>query len=360
MLTLEQRIETFTVLGKFLKQFSLQGNEDQSLKELNDKWYAKTEQHIRDAHIYNPWFTEDFVRNAAGAVSYMLQEERLRKWLFNYTNEEFEPATRGKVGVVMAGNIPLAGFHDFLCVLLSGHSFSGKLSPKDRYLMRLLVDLVCAIEPEFTGRIELTEERLLHFDAIIATTNDNSSRYFEYYFGKYPHIIRKKRTSVAVLTGDESDSELSMLGDDVFIYFGFGCRNVSRFFVPEGYNFDRLFKAFEKYSYLGNHNKYINNYEYNRSIYLVNRTKHLDGGFFMLKEDTGLFSPVSVFFYEYYSSAEHLNNMLDIHRQRIQTLVSTNKELPGALEPDSARYTEPWDYADGIDTMAFLLSLNKL
>lgn len=360
MLTLDQRIETFIVLGRFLKQFSQQGEENPDLKKLNDEWYAATDKHIRNAHVYNPWFTEEFVRNAVGAIAYMLQEKKLRKWISLYHSEEFDITEGKQIGVVMAGNIPLVGFHDFLCVLLSGHTFQGKLSSKDQYLMKLLAELVCTINPNFADKISLTEERLKDFDAIIATGSDNSARYFEYYFGKYPNIIRKNRTSVAVITGNESESELSSLADDVFLYFGLGCRNVSRFFVPEGYDFGPLFKSFEKYSYLGNHNKYANNYEYNRAIYLVNQTKHLDGGFFILKEDTGLFSPLAVFFYEYYSSPEHLENLLNIHKLGIQALVSADQGQEGAVTPGSAQYPEPWDYADGVDTMAFLLSLNKL
>ena len=360
MLTLDQRIETFIVLGRFLKQFSKQGERNPDLKKLNDEWYASTDEHISNAHVYNAWFTEEFVRNAVGAISYMLQEEKLRKWISLYNSEDFDISEGKQIGVVMAGNIPLVGFHDFLCVLLSGHYFQGKLSSKDQYLMKLMVDLVCAINPDFADWISITEERLSGFDAIVATGSDNSARYFEYYFGKYPNIIRKNRTSVAVIIGNESELELSSLADDVFLYFGLGCRNVSRFFVPEGYDFGPLFKSFEKYSYLGSHNKYANNYEYNRAIYLVNQTKHLDGGFFILKEDNGLFSPLAVFFYEYYSSPEHLENLLNIHKLGIQALVSTDQGQEGAVTPGRAQYPEPWDYADGVDTMSFLLSLNKL
>ncbi|HYX07578.1 MAG TPA: hypothetical protein VE912_12680 [Bacteroidales bacterium] len=360
MLTLDKRIETFAVLGRFLKQFSRQGEENPDLKKLNDEWFAATDEHFRNAHIYNPWFTEEFVRIAVEAISYMLEENKLRKWISIYNSEEFDDNKQTKqIGVVMAGNIPLVGFHDFLCVLLSGYTFQGKLSSKDQYLMKLMADLVCAINSDFADRIILTEERLSNFDAIIATGSDNSARYFEYYFGKYPNIIRKNRTSVAVITGNENESELSSLADDVFLYFGLGCRNVSRFFVPAGYNFGPLFKAFEKYSYLGNHNKFANNYEYNRAIYLVNQTKHLDGGFFIMKEDSGLFSPLTVYFYDYYSSPEHLESLLTIHKQGIQALVTSDQGKEGAVTPGRAQYPEPWDYADGVDTMAFLLSLNK-
>ena len=209
----------------------------------------------------------------------------------------------------MAGNIPAVGFHDVLCVLLNGDSALIKLSSKDTVLLKFLLEKLIEINPGFSSKIQYAE-RLKSFDAVIATGSDNTSRYFEYYFGKYPHIIRKNRTSVAILDGTENEKDLTQLGTDVFSYFGLGCRNVSKLFVPSGYNFGPLFRSWELFKEIEHHHKYHNNYHYQKSIFLVSVIPHLDNGFVLLQESERLVSPIAVVYYEYYTKPDELRDRL--------------------------------------------------
>jgi hypothetical protein len=250
----------------------------------------------------------------------------------------------------MAGNIPLVGFHDFLSVLISGNSIIAKTSSKDAELIIYLSEILCSINPGFRERIRFTDGLLTGFDAVIATGSDNSSRYFEYYFGKYPHIIRKNRNSIAVIDGTETDTELENLGIDIFSYFGLGCRNVSKAFLPEGYDFHTMIKNWDKFSDVINHNKFANNYDYNMAIYLVNKEKFLDTGYLLLKESTELSSPVSVLYYEFYNSVQTVSARINYLREKIQCVTGKNHLAFG-----KAQFPKLWDYADNIDTLDFLL-----
>ncbi|MDA3780729.1 MAG: aldehyde dehydrogenase, partial [Bacteroidales bacterium] len=261
------------------------------------------------------------------------------------------------VGVVTAGNIPLVGFHDMLCVLLSGNKFIAKLSSKDNKLMQVIRYYLISLNSEFEELIRFEEQKLSGFDAIIATGSNNSSRYFEYYFGKYPNIIRKNRSSIAVLTGNETIKQIKALADDIFLYFGLGCRNVSKLLLPEDYNFENLFNNIEHYAHIYNHNKYANNYDYNKSIYLMNKTKHLDNGFVLLKEDEGMSSPIAVIYFQYYKKIEDVYNYITLNKENIQCVVSDNNEIEKAIKFGDAQYPELWDYADNVDTMEFLINI---
>ncbi|RSK33243.1 acyl-CoA reductase [Hymenobacter metallilatus] len=305
------------------------------------------------ARNQNPWFDEPNVRAAIQGVAHLLREEPLRHWAARYPPE---PATPRQVGVVMAGNIPLVGFHDAMCVLLSGHILLAKLSSDDTVLMRWVLDELTRLEPRFANQIRLVE-RLNAADAFIATGSDNTARYFEYYFGKKPNIIRRNRTSLAILTGRESDHDLGLLGEDIFRYYGLGCRNVSKLYVPQGYDFTPLLDAQQPRHRVLEHNRYQNNYDYNKSILLVNRVPHLDTGFLLLTESAQLVSPISVLHYATYTSEVDLLDQLTDVAAQTQCLVSGGGLYPGSVACGQAQQPGVADYADGVDTMAFLAEL---
>ncbi|WP_296621396.1 acyl-CoA reductase [Marivirga sp.] len=335
-MNLSARLEAFKTLGEQLRNM----NE----AEL-DEWYFR-------ATSYNNWFTRENVVHAVKALGGMLKAEKLDQWVENYDIPQENPK---KIAVIMAGNIPLVGFHDFLSVLISGNSVVAKLSSQDPYLLKEIVAKLIKINPEFESKIELTQETISGFDAVIATGSNNSARYFEQYFGKYPNIIRKNRSSVAVLTGNESEEEIQALGKDIFQYYGLGCRNVSKLLVPEGFDFSPFIKTLDDFKWVADHHKWVNNYDYNKSIYLVNDEAHLDSGFFLMKEDEALVSPISVLFYEFYKNEEGLKDKLAKQEERIQCVVQKGSEI----EPGKAQQPELWEYADGVDTLEFLSSLNR-
>ena len=253
----------------------------------------------------------------------------------------------------MAGNIPLVGFHDFLCVLLSGNNVLAKLSSNDKVLLPYLSNYLIQQEPSLAARIAFTEGKMEGFDAVIATGSNNTSRYFEYYFGKKPNIIRKNRNSIAILTGKESTEELTALGEDIFRYYGLGCRNVSKIYVPKGYDFEPFFNAIFSYKDIVDQHKYANNYDYNKAVYLMSNFKILDNGFLILKEDDGQASPISVLFYAYYDAEETLEQELNAQEEQIQCIVSKK----GGIGFGETQKPKLHDYADGVDTMEFLLKL---
>ena len=306
------------------------------------------EQLAASAKALNGWFSLESVKNALEGISFMLEKEKLEKWTSSYN---FNIETPKVVGLVMAGNIPLVGFHDLLSVLMSGHFAAIKPSSDDKFLIGTMVDWIVEIEPRIKKNIEV-REKLTNIDAVIATGSDNTARYFEYYFKDIPGIIRKNRTSIAVLNGKESDEELDALGKDIFSYFGLGCRNVSKVFTPKGYDFRDTFPHFEQYGEVANHNKYRNNYDYYKSIYLINRTPHLDTGFLLINSTDELVSPISVLFHQKYDSLEKLQNIFKNQREKIQCIVGRDYVPFG-----KAQRPELWDYADGVDTLQFLTGL---
>ncbi len=306
---------------------------------------------------YNPWFTAENVKSAITAIGKSLKTEKIEKWLYAYKHLKLESSSPHTIGVVMAGNIPMVGFHDFISVLMSGQKILAKLSSDDNHLLPLLAKILVKIEPEFVDRIEFTTEILENFDAIIATGSNNTSRYFEYYFGKYPHIIRKNRSGVAVLSGNETKTDLELLGKDIFSYFGLGCRNVSKLFVPKGYNFDKFFQSIEDFKNIITHSKYVNNYDYNKSIFLVNKVPHLDNGFLLLTGNHAFSSPISVIYYEEYEDFGELYSNIQAQQDHIQCVVSIDNKISKHILPGNSQRPELWAYADGIDTMKFLLGL---
>ena len=293
---LNKRIQAFVKLGHFMSQFSNENYIKKDIIPFNEIFFETMTEAIQLSKSYNGWFTENNIQFAFKNWKDALNEDNLLKWTSKY---DLEKVHNHHIAIVLAGNIPLVGFHDFLSVLISGNRLIAKLSSNDKLLLPYLTKYLIAIEPEFDGKIVFTEERLEKFDAVIATGSNNTARYFEYYFGKYPNIIRKNRNSVAVLSGKETGEELKNLSNDIFRYFGLGCRNFSKIFIPKDYNFDAFFNAMFIWKEVINDNKYINNYDYNKAVYLMSNINLLDNEFLLLKEDINFSSPISVIFYEY-------------------------------------------------------------
>ncbi|MBX2962773.1 MAG: acyl-CoA reductase [Cyclobacteriaceae bacterium] len=336
-MTLEQRINAFTKLGLLIKNLS-----DHSLQEL-----------ATEAKCENPWFTERNVRKALTGLTNYLDETKLKQWTTSYPFKSLAPK---KIALIMAGNIPLVGFHDLLCVLISGHHALVKLSSKDSKLNHYLIDRLLEIEPEFAAHITLQQETLKGYDGVIATGSDNSAKHFEYYFRNVPAIIRRNRTSCAILTENETIEDFRNLGNDVFDYFGLGCRNVSKLFVPANYDFKSLLDAWSDFNDIINHHKYANNYDYQKSILLVNQEPCLDTGFTLLQQSNKLVSPIAVLYFEYYTNDASLKTELEANASKIQCIVGNHRLA--TVPFGHAQQPELWDYADGVDTMRFLSELN--
>ncbi len=334
----DKKIACFIALGKSISSL---------ITEEADNLY-------RRAKYENAWFTEDSVKIALKSLADMLKEESLVNFVSNYPELNKQVRTEN-VGVIMAGNIPAVGFHDALCVLLSGHILQAKLSKSDTVLMKFLLGKIMEFEPGFVPFIQIVE-RMANMEAVICTGSDNSARYFESYFGKYPNIIRKNRTSVALLDGTESPDDLENLGSDIFTYFGLGCRNVTKLYIPDYYDITKLIDTFEPWSFVINQHKYANNYTYNRAIYLMNQDPFLDNNFLLLKESESLHSPISVLYYERYSDQNTLLNSLSRKAEQIQCVV-TNVKYKDSVPFGETQNPRLEDFADGVDTMKFLLKM---
>lgn len=335
-MNLGDRIAAFAKLGERIGKMSSDERDELCLR----------------AETQNRWFTTRETSAALDAWQDLLTEANLISWLQGYGLDEV-PNPKS-IGIMMAGNVPAVGFHDLMAVLLVGHRACVKLSSSDSVVMKWLIDRLLEIEARFSISVE---EMLKSKDAYIATGSDNSARYFEYYFGKYPSIIRKNRTSVAILTGEESESDLKALGRDIFQYYGLGCRNVSKVYVNDLGSIKMLLDAVEDFKYVAENHKYFNNYEYNKSIYLVNREPHLDNGFLLVRENEGLVSPISVIFYETYTDRLALENTLSTVSDKIQCILSKDAWYPSSISFGQAQCPALGDYADGVDTIAFLKSL---
>ena len=357
MLTPNPAIDTLALLGDFLRQFpDGQRNSTTGLGKVNDLYHKSFKDLLQKEHIYNPWFTPEWVDNAVAGIASMLEEEILQQWIGGYDIRLPDRDHARTVGLVLAGNIPLVGFHDMICVLVTGHNILAKPSSKDDRLIRMVADVISTLDPAMKERIRFTDDRLSGMNAVIATGSNNSARYFEYYFREIPHIIRRNRNGIAVLTGDETDSQLEGIGRDIFTYFGLGCRNVTKLYVPEDYDLKILLGVLDRFHQLGQHNKYANNVDYYRSIYLMNLQDFLDNGVLLFKEDHAIASPVGVVFYERYSEISSVQKQLEERAEEIQCVVSAHKEING-IPPGTTQEPMPWDYADGVDTIRFLTEL---
>lgn len=332
-MTLKTRIDAFVQLGNWMGTMSESDFQSIAQATANE----------------NPWFTSDSLRLTFRSWANTLTRSALEQWTAGLTDQE---VTERKIGLVLAGNIPLVGLHDIITTLVTGHQALIKASHKDSLLVKLVLEKLTEFEPAFTNKAVIVE-RLAGMDGIIATGSDNSARYFHFYFDKYPNIIRQNRTSVAVLNGTESNEELANLGKDVFSYFGLGCRNVSKLYVPQNYSFTPLFEAWESNQPIINHHKYANNYDYQKSIHLVNRIHFLDNGFCLLTESEKLVSPISVIYFEYYQP-ETLQSILASNSEKIQCIVGRSKTW---IPFGQAQYPKLDDYADNKNTLEFLKSL---
>ncbi len=356
----KEKIEAFEKLGVFLEQFSSPGNKTETmmpwLEELNKQFFHPLESLIQSIHIHNPWFTEENIRFSLGVTGRSLHAEELVSWLSCYT----EPIAGNRprtVAVIMAGNIPLVGFHDMLCVLISGHNIMAKPSAKDDQLIKMMAAILCYINNDFEGRIIFEEGILKNFDAVIATGSNNTARYFEFYFGKYPNIIRKNRNSAAILDGFETKEDLRNCAEDVLRYFGLGCRSVSKLYVPCNYEFTPLKETFSVFSNLINHNQWANNYEYQKAIHLIEKIPHIDTGFMLIREDKSIASPISVLNYERVESTEAALEITMKENEKLQCIVGKPDISKNLVPLGKAQEPGLDDYADNIDTMEFLLNL---
>ena len=352
-MTIQERKEKLISLGKFLGQFSTSGIEKKENIAHNDPHFELIKGKVEAAVNHNGWFNLENVLFAMEQWSTALTAENLDKWLSPYELEQVDPKT---IGIIMAGNIPLVGFHDFLSVLVSGHRALVKLSSNDRLLLPAIADYLTAIAPEWKDAIDFLDDkgqRMEGFDAVIATGSNNTARYFEYYFKDKPSIIRKNRNSVAVLTGKETAAELNSLAEDIFRYYGLGCRNVSKLYVPENYDFDAFFQAMYSWNAIVNQAKYANNYDYNKAVYLMSMFKLLDNGFLILKEDKSFGSPIATLFYERYSDLDSLKQELKSQKEQIQCIVS-NDLFENEIAFGKTQEPKLWDYADNVDTLKFL------
>ncbi len=307
---------------------------------------------IRKAVQFNGWATEENVRHAFKAWGNALELTAIDQWLEGYP-ELRSPVTELKVGLILAGNVPLVGLHDVICVWLSGHRAQVKTSSQEPELIPALVHVLDNLVPGTSARILFSEGKLGAVDAVIATGSNNTARYFEHYFGHLPNIVRKSRVSVAVLVGTETPEEINALGEDVFRYFGLGCRNVSKLFLPNEFNLDRIFEGLFSYSAVIQHNKYANNYDYTRAIWMLDQIPFLENGFMLLKEDAAIASPVSAIFYERCSDQNDLQQKLKRDQDSIQCIVGH-----GFVPFGKAQQPKLSDYADGVDTLKFLIGLD--
>ncbi|QAR31085.1 acyl-CoA reductase [Ornithobacterium rhinotracheale] len=345
---LKNRIATFCDLGRNLESFIKNYSTNELSPEQKNLLHA-----IQKAYAQNPWFTEENILFTLSEWVQALNSKNIELWLKKY---DFKPKNQ-RIGIVAAGNIPMVGFHDLLCVLLAGERAQIKLSSKDWALMQYMIDFLRINSKDLHQAIEVVEN-LHNYDAVIATGSDNTARYFEAYFKNKPHIIRRNRTSIAVLTGEETEAQLELLCHDMLRYFGLGCRNVTKLYIPENYDLNLIFKALYGWRDIINHHKYANNYDYNRAILMMKQIPIMDNGFVLLEENDALFSPIGVVYYEKYRSQEDLNQALPLLEDKIQCLVSENFNSILKTTPlGQAQRPKLWDYADGIDTMEWIMSL---
>lgn len=351
---LHQRINAFVKLGDFLSQFSNEIIEKNDYIENNDLFFEGFKYQLKLAEEHNGWFTKENIAFAIKGWARSLTYDNLTTWLNPYNITDI---SQKQVAIIMAGNIPLVGFHDFLAVLISGHKVVVKQSSNDKHLLPYLAKYLEYVEPEFKGNITFTESKIENFDAVIATGSNNTARYFEYYFKGKPSIIRNNRNSVAVITGNETEEDFKNLSEDIFRYYGLGCRNVSKLFLPKNYNFDAFFNGMYHWNAIIDKAKYANNYDYNKAVYLMSEFDMLENGFLMIKEDASYASPIATIFYEFYNDLNQLKEKLKADESQIQCIVSSGF-TENEIAFGATQNPELWDYADSVDSIEFLLAIS--
>ena len=347
-LDFKERIKAFSELGTLFKE-----NIDKKENKNFPKWDLLLEDTLIESKTYNSWFTIDNLKLSLKNWSKSLEETIISDWLFRYNVVD---KSSKKIAIIMAGNIPVVGFHDLLCSLLLNFDCLVKLSSDDKLLIPFIVKFLESRNKKFKNKVIFENEKFKNFDGVIATGNNKSHRYFDDYFSKYPNLLRKTRHSIAVLDGNESDNDLTGLSNDVFNYFGLGCRSVSKVFLPRGYDLDILFNAFFSFKEIINHNKYVNNFDYNKAVYLMSKEKFIENGFLILKEETKLGSPIGCLFYEFYDNKEDINKLILKNSDSIQC-VASNLNLKTNIQFGQTQCPNISDYADNNDTIKFLLKI---
>jgi len=348
MSNFKERLIAFSELGTLFKE-----NVDKKENKKFPEWDTVLEKTLIESHSYNSWFTIDNLKLSLKNWSNSLQENIISDWLSKYNIED---KSSKKIAIIMAGNIPAVGFHDLLCSLLLNFDCIVKLSSEDRLLIPFIVKFLESRNEKLKNKVTFESEKLKDFDGVIATGNNNSHRYFDYYFSKYPNLLRKTRHSIAVLDGKESDNDLSELSNDIFNYFGLGCRSVSKVFIPYGYDLDLLFNAFFRHKEVVNHNKYVNNFDYNKAVYLMSKEKFIENGFIILKEESKLGSPIGCLFYEFYNDKKEITKLINNNSDSIQCVVS-NINFNTNIKFGQTQCPNINDYADNNDTIKFLLKI---
>ena len=344
----KERLIAFSELGTLFKE-----NVDKKENKKFPEWDTVLEKTLIESHSYNSWFTIDNLKLSLKNWSNSLQENIISDWLSKYNIED---KSSKKIAIIMAGNIPAVGFHDLLCSLLLNFNCIVKLSSEDKLLIPFIVKFLESRNEKLKNKVTFESEKLKDFDGVIATGNNNSHRYFDYYFSKYPNLLRKTRHSIAVLDGKESDNDLSELSNDIFNYFGLGCRSVSKVFIPYGYDLDLLFNAFFRHKEVVNHNKYVNNFDYNKAVYLMSKEKFIENGFIILKEESKLGSPIGCLFYEFYNDKKEITKLINNNSDSIQCVVS-NINFNTNIKFGKTQCPNISDYADNNDTIKFLLKI---
>lgn len=348
-MTLNQRTEAFVRLGRYFTAFGQAPIERQAIENLDLAVINDFDALIARERAHNGWFTEENVRRAFAALGSAMTEVGFSSWLSAYRIAQLQPK---KVGLILAGNIPLVGFHDVLSTLISGHTAVIKMSRDDNRLLPAVLDLLFQLDEGFKSQVIVAPMKLPEVDAIIATGSGNTARHFDYYFRDLPRLIRRNRTSIAVLDGTETNDELTALGHDIFDYFGLGCRNVTKLYIPADFDLNRFFGAVYPFHPMAQHNKYANNYDYHKALWLLNQEELLENGFLLVKEDKALVSPVGSLFYERYSNLDEVDRLIAERTDELQCVVS-HRHIPFG----AAQHPQLNDYADGVDTMDFLLAL---
>ena len=346
-MNLNNRITLFVKLGRFFSDYI-----NNNLESLERNKFDKA---INESILHNSFFSKKNILKSLLSWSNVLTKKSIHNFLSNYLIKIKK--REKKIAIIMAGNIPLVGFHDFFCVIISGNFAVIKLSSKDSHLFKFILSFLVKENPDFDTKFDVVESKLEIFDAVIATGNNISANQFELYFKKYPKIIRRNRHSIAILNGNETKKEIELLANDIFYYYGLGCRNVSKIFIPNNYNLDILFKSFVLWNEVINKNSYANNYNYYRAIYLLNKEVFFDNGFVLLKESEKIGSPVGTIYFEYYKSDNQIKEMIKKNNEKIQCIVSNNN-YPKTIKFGETQMPNLNDFADDIDTFNFLLKLN--
>lgn len=352
---LSNRIEAFRQLGHVLRSLVGENTKNGILTDLIKKYEPIFSHAIRQQYAENKWFLPEFCQNAISALGKMLNEEDLSRFESEYRMMAEEAVVPQTVAVISAGNIPIVAFHDFMMVLLSGNRYMGKLSSQDKLLLPVISQLLIDIEPQFANYIVFVN-RISDFDKVIATGSDNTSRYFEYYFGKYPHIVRHSRNSFAILDGNETETDLSQLCQDIFLYFGLGCRSVSKIYVPENYNFDTLINCMNEHREpIKMHHAYLNNLDYQRTMYMMNLIPFIDAQVALLAENSAIASPIGIVYYQYYQHLSEIHHYYEANRNHIQCVATSLKTDFPTVSFGQTQQPSLFDFADGVNTFRFCI-----